>query len=475
MAACYGGPAKVTGNLPPQGVSPLVPGGNCIVAAKPLAGCADDGSDGSISELGSTDNGTINANGCKAKSSSETLSETDRSNIKKYLNGNTSVVSDIVANAAGRGSFRMPSLPLLRIGNNSTGGGDPFEISIDPKNIKNFDTGFIEKIKHDRVSAFPDFIMDWVNRQLEEVANKLTSLPTLYIINPDFQGVIDSGWAGFSDKLGQQYAAGSANGTAVLKSEQAGRTISGVKAAYEFMARLPLLKFERHTLNVTYPDIGEEELNKWLVSAKATQAQWKREIEDKKKAYAALGTKEGVDTSIIVRAEELSNGIGENIRTVEEYKKFPDKLAKYLTWKERYASQLLCNVTAIQNMLDVFIGNNALRFKAWVEFGELIKNILKGWQLIPNLFYKYNAECGVCRNERYDAKHFKFKLLKSVVPSIPIIRFPKWPDIILDLHNVRLGLRIPMPEFVFTATPFVLPQLPRLLLPTVPKLGVGLP
>lgn len=167
--------------------------------------------------------------------------------------------------------------------------------------------------------------------------------------------------------------------------------------------------------------------------------------------------------------------INQNIRTVEDYKKFPEKLSKYLTWKERYASQLLCNITAIQNMLDGFITKNAIRFKAWIEFFELIKNILKGWQLIPDLFYANEAECGVCRNERYDAKHFIFKLIKAIIPPLPIIKFPKWPDIILDLHNVRLGIRIAMPEFVFHPTPIVLPRLPKLSLPGTPSLGIGLP
>jgi hypothetical protein len=38
----------------------------------------------------------------------------------------------------------------------------------------------------DRTSAFPDFIMDWVTRQIEEIANKLTDFPTLFVILPDF-------------------------------------------------------------------------------------------------------------------------------------------------------------------------------------------------------------------------------------------------------------------------------------------------
>ena len=191
--------------------------------------------------------------------------------------------------------------------------------------------------------------------------------------------------------------------------------------------------------------------------------------------YAATATKEGLDASVFVQADALKGSLAANLAMIENYKKFPEKLAKYLTWKERYAKQLLCNINAIQNMLDGFIAKNAQRFKAWIEFTQLIKNILKGWQLIPELFYKHDAQCAVCRNERYDAKYSQFKVIKSVIPPIPIIKFPKWPDIILDLHNVRMGLRIAMPELVFTPTPIVLPVFPKLGLPTVPTVGITLP
>ena len=89
--------------------------------------------------------------------------------------------------------MRAPSGPLLSLG--SPGGeGNTFNVNIDPAAIKSFDRGMIEKIQHERVSAFPDFIMNWVNRQLEEVSNKITSLPTLYIIKPDFRGALDTEW-----------------------------------------------------------------------------------------------------------------------------------------------------------------------------------------------------------------------------------------------------------------------------------------
>ncbi len=116
IAACFGGTSAVTGRIPPQAVSPLVPGGNCVVAAKPLLGCKDDGSDGSFQDMGSSDNGTLNAGSCKNATSSDTISPSDQAKIRSYVQGNTSVIKDIIANANGRGSMRMPSGPLLTMG-----------------------------------------------------------------------------------------------------------------------------------------------------------------------------------------------------------------------------------------------------------------------------------------------------------------------------------------------------------------------
>jgi hypothetical protein len=60
------------------------------------------------------------------------------------------------------------------------------DINIDASALKNLDFSNIVKIDYSRVASFPDFIMDWITRQIEEIVNKLTTLPTLYIIFPDF-------------------------------------------------------------------------------------------------------------------------------------------------------------------------------------------------------------------------------------------------------------------------------------------------
>ncbi len=64
------------------------------------------------------------------------------------------------------------------------------------------------KIQNTRVSPFPDFLMDWVTRQLEEVVNKLTNLPKIFVILPDFSGIFDYGWEDFGDNLDASFESG---------------------------------------------------------------------------------------------------------------------------------------------------------------------------------------------------------------------------------------------------------------------------
>lgn len=62
-----------------------------------------------------------------------------------------------------------------------------------------------------------------------------------------------------------------------------------------------------------------------------------------------------------------------------------------------------------------------------------------------------------------------------MIPKPPIIQFPKWPDIILDLHNIRAGLVIYLPEFSLNPRPIVLPTLPALRLPDTPSAYLSVP
>lgn len=79
---------------------------------------------------------------------------------------------------------------LIGFGGDDSGGAAGGSIGIDMTAVGNGDWGNILKIDMKRIFPFPDFLMQWVTRQIEEFSNKLTDLPTLYIILPDFSALL---------------------------------------------------------------------------------------------------------------------------------------------------------------------------------------------------------------------------------------------------------------------------------------------
>ena len=55
------------------------------------------------------------------------------------------------------------------------------------------------------------------------------------------------------------------------------------------------------------------------------------------------------------------------------------------------------------------------------------------------------------------------------------MKFPRWPNIVLDLSDIRLGVNIDIPDLQFNIKPLRLPSLPSLALPNSPQLLLNLP
>lgn len=121
--------------------------------------------------------------------------------VNEYIRtGNKDNLQRLYVQNRNNASFlnQLSSRPLISMGNSSNGDVS-VDLEIDPKAAN---IGDIVKIKNVRVPAFPEFIMDWVNRQVEEIINKLTILPTLYIILPDVSRMsLDGNLEGFTDKM----------------------------------------------------------------------------------------------------------------------------------------------------------------------------------------------------------------------------------------------------------------------------------
>jgi hypothetical protein len=76
------------------------------------------------------------------------------------------------------------------MGDGSTSGT---QIDIDLDSAKPIQMANIVKVNNKRIAGFPEFIMDWVGRQTEEITNKLFTLPNLVIYPPKSYGPNTSG------------------------------------------------------------------------------------------------------------------------------------------------------------------------------------------------------------------------------------------------------------------------------------------
>ena len=495
-AICFGWPAAVVWNEPSPWISPIITWWNCIVTAQPLALCDWDWSDGDVASTGFSSVDTweyqvLNWN-C-SEWSTEIIDEyyledefvEDYYNYKKY--NDPSDYDDEILNAyqsisdtTSTSTMEITDEPLITIWN-WTSWWYEANVDININNLVSWDFSDIIEIEQHRNSSFPTFLMDWVTRQIEEIVNKLTDFPTLFVILPDFTWVFDWDWAEVSWNDDNSYDFVQSD----LFTDEVKQVNSWVKEAYNFLANIPLIKLDQEVVNINFPWIDRNSLDKYIYSRWKTLDQRKKELNDFSDSVSFWATcdegdiecqnQNNFNEKISVDAQALMSSLEANIEVLEDYKAMPEKIYDWLNVKEKYLQQILCNIENISKLIWWRISDNWERFKAWVHLYILIKAVLKSWQWLIDIFIDYEAECHECKNERQDLQTFIWSLIEMIIPKIPVIQFPKWPDIILDLHNIRAWLTISLPEIHVNNRPIVLPYLPDLNLPSVPNLNFNLP
>ena len=70
--------------------------------------------------------------------------------------------------------------------------------------------------------------MGWVERQLDEITSKLTNLPKLFIVLPDFGGIFDFSWKDFGSDMKQNFEEG--KNDAANERNQKKAQIDGLRA-----------------------------------------------------------------------------------------------------------------------------------------------------------------------------------------------------------------------------------------------------
>jgi hypothetical protein len=200
------------------------------------------------------------------------------------------------------------------------------------------------------------------------------------------------------------------------------------------------------TIALDLPWMDRSTLQSWLYRNEAILAQWEALPQN------ALGN--------AVNAGPLISSIRSNIETVRSYMTLPQQLQQLFYLKEKFLYEVLKNVRAVQELMGGWLQNNGERFKAWIEAFIMITKLWDLWQVLIDVFDDYEASCAVCHNEQWNLQEWLWITISAVVPPIPVVKMPRWPDIELDFSDIDLGIDIAYPVFNLSFHPLALPDMP---------------
>jgi len=294
------------------------------------------------------------------------------------------------------------------------------------------------QFNNQRPPSFPGFIMNWVDRQVDHIQQMLTRLPTIYLILPDFRGTLTS---------------------PPPSTKKA--SIKYIGDVLDYMNTLPFLNLRMQDVVIKYPWMSRERIDQLVEYFQ----QWIRNAEQEIERFA-----HNLDPNNLLKLQVLRRFISRvksNLQTLQSYVNFEKYIQMLSQWKTALIRQVLTYFDRIVDVMGGYYLRNKLRVIKWVELFMLIKKILETWQLLPKLFLDYRNRCTTCTNDRGNSMHWRLSLAQYLIPNLPDIPFPKWPDIVLDVSNINAVINIDIPNFKILPQEIVLPRLPSFRLPDI--------
>ncbi len=336
-----------------------------------------------------------------------------------------------------------------------------------------------------RIPGFPSVLTNWLDKQTEEIINKLTDLPDIFFYYPDVRGLLMECKA----KAG---AKGSLANCDYQFPSMKGVKITSPRTILTAINTIPLVQIESKEVLVKIPAITKREVLKlqndarqwiqdtrtemnrvlglWCGTTYQVDANWSLKKTDPNFSppNATLCEKVFVDTVKLVKAVE------KNIEVLEKYIELPRQILAYKQYFTKYIYQIICYLDAITMYTGGYIQRQQKKIEAWIQMVQKVKETIRDWRALIELTVDYQASCDRCTSARFTLIELILKLF-IVIPSPPVIPFPKLPDISMDFSQIQTGLKILWPDLKFRPEPVIFPKLPRIQLPDIPTLTIVLP
>ncbi|MFA6305992.1 MAG: FG-GAP-like repeat-containing protein, partial [Candidatus Gracilibacteria bacterium] len=293
-----------------------------------------------------------------------------------------------------------------------------------------------------RIPGFPSVITDWLDREADEIYNKLLDFPDIYLIIPDF------------GELGGKFAA-------------AGKNFKKIKSINDFLRAvnsIPFVQIEGKEILVKVPALTSAEIEKW----KRQASLW---IDYEQAEILKIPEYWGCDENnyrktfcdkITVNLNSYITSIKTLMDKLDKIAKLPSEVLKFRSLETKYATQIICYMDAIMEFMGGYIKRQNIVAESWMKAVEDAIKIFKDWHMILDISIDYEKSCNECnKNDRFSKLGLLLQFLVNI-PDPPTIPLPKWPDIVFDVSQIKTGVRIVWPDVVFMPESINLPDLPTI-------------
>lgn len=385
-----------------------------------------------------------------------------------------------------------------------------------------------------QIPGFPAVLIDWLTNQWKEVNKKLVDLPDINIIYPDPESIVgyvtpisqqDDRNFFFTDPYPECISSdvfstnpekcgdlSSYNDVLVAKQNSKSRSefnsADDLQSVLEEIALMPLFDINYETVYISYPDIDESEFTKYKTELTnlgdqikleffATGSQWgcfaNTDFDSIASMQTALdegnflqsmasstnvgGNVQSACLRVAAGLEGIDLNIKENLSRIQEYRELPKNIVRLENFVANYADQILQYAETVLSSTLGWLSENTNALIQWEQAIHEVEQMVGDLRILLDFSADFMESCDDCRNNRTnDGIESLISIFASLSPELPVIEIPSWPDITLDVSEVKAGIDITLPEFKLKKDPITLPDLNlQFRLPETPEAALGLP
>lgn len=178
---------------------------------------------------------------------------------------------------------------------------------------------------------------------------------------------------------------------------------------------------------------------------------------------------------VSVDLSALKQSIETNKKILKSYFNLTKILAGWDKQMAEYIDGIICYLDTITDIIGGWFYRNKIRFEKWVELFYTMQAIFNNIQKIFDIIKDFNMKCDVCKASQCSMNFNAWQILFSLIPTPPVIKFPRLPDITLDLSKIKVKLSVEIPKLKLLPQRIKFPKIPRLTLPDVPNINITLP